>query len=109
MSEKITSEPLSRRKVFSLLGLGAALSLAVPTLLVVSDAEAQTEGMERREERREHRRGRREERREHRRGRREERREYREERREHRREYRTERRERRHHKPAAAPATPPAQ
>ena len=37
------SEQLSRRGVFSLLGLGAALGLAVPTtMLMESDAEAQT-------------------------------------------------------------------
>jgi Ni/Co efflux regulator RcnB len=64
MSEKIKSEAISRRRAFSLLGLGAALSLAVPTLLTVSDAEAETVGMERRHERREHRRERRHERRE---------------------------------------------
>lgn len=64
MSEKIKSEAISRRRAFSLLGLGAALSLAVPTLLTASDAEAETVGMERRHERREHRRERRHERRE---------------------------------------------
>ena len=53
MSEKITSEIISRRRAFSLLGLAAALGLAVPaTMLTVSDAEAQTRGMQRREERR---------------------------------------------------------
>ena len=42
MSEKIQSEVISRRKALSLLWLAAALSLAVPpTVLVVSDAEAQ--------------------------------------------------------------------
>ncbi len=92
MSEQIKSQVISRRRAISLLGLGAALSFAVPTVLTASDAEAQTEGMERREERRKHRRERREERREHRRERREERRKHRAERREHR------------HKPAAAPA-----
>ena len=41
MSEKITSEVISRRGALSLLGL-AALSLAVPSaVLTVSDAEAQ--------------------------------------------------------------------
>lgn len=54
MTEKIEIELLSRRRVFSLLGLTAALSLAVPvTLSALSDAEAQTAGMERREDRRE--------------------------------------------------------
>jgi hypothetical protein len=53
MSEKITSEMISRRRAFSLLGLAAALGFAVPTtVLTVSDAEAQTRGMERREGRR---------------------------------------------------------
>ncbi len=81
MSEKIKSEVISRRRAFSLLGLGVALSLAAPALLTVSDAEAQTAGMERREERRKGRQTRREERR----------------------KKRTERREKRR-KPAAAPA-----
>ncbi len=81
MSEKIESEMISRRKAFSLLGLAAALGLAVPpTVLMVSDADAETAGMERRHERREHRRERRHERREHREERRHERREHREER-----------------------------
>jgi len=54
MSEKIESEMISRRKAFSLLGLAAALGLAVPpTVLMVSDADAETAGMERRHERRE--------------------------------------------------------
>jgi hypothetical protein len=86
MSEKIGSEMISRRRLFSLLGLAAALGVAVPaTVLMVSAAEAQTIGMERRHERREERRGRRHERREWRRGRRHERREERHERREERR------------------------
>ena len=84
------SEMISRRKAFSLLGLVAAFSLAAaPTVLTVSDAEAQQPvppvtpsatppagektGRERRHERRKHRRERREERREHRRERRHER------------------------------------
>ncbi|MFY9735614.1 MAG: hypothetical protein WAL02_10860 [Rhodoplanes sp.] len=53
MSEKIASEVISRRRAFSLLGLAAALGFALPTtVLTVSDAEAQTAGKERREERR---------------------------------------------------------
>jgi hypothetical protein len=54
MSEKINLEMASRRRAFSLLGLGlAALSLAaLPTVLTVSDAEAQTYGMTRRHARR---------------------------------------------------------
>jgi len=76
MSEKIKSEVVSRRRALSLLGLAAALGLAVPsTMATVSDAEAEETGMERRHERREHRRERRHERREHRRERREERKE----------------------------------
>jgi hypothetical protein len=52
MNEKIILEMMSRRRAFPLLGL-AALSLAVlPTVLTVSDAEAQTYGMKRRQERR---------------------------------------------------------
>jgi hypothetical protein len=86
MSEEIGSEMISRRRLFSLLGLAAALGVAVPpSFLMVSDAEAQTVGMERRHERREGRRARRYERREERRERRHERREYRHERREERR------------------------
>ena len=81
LSEQIKSEAISRRKAFCLLGLGAAFSLAVPAVLTASDAEAQTAGMERREE---HRKGR-------------------HKRREERRKGRPERREKRH-KPAAAPA-----
>ena len=53
MGKKITSEMISRRGAFSLLGLGAALGFAVPTtVLTMSNAEAQTVGMERREGRR---------------------------------------------------------
>jgi hypothetical protein len=53
MSEKIKLEMMSRRRVFSLLGLAAALGFAAPTtVLTVSDAEAQTAGMERRQDRR---------------------------------------------------------
>ena len=63
MSEKIASEVISRRRAFSLLGLAAALGVALPTtVLTVSDAEAQTAGSERREERRTGRKERREER-----------------------------------------------
>jgi Ni/Co efflux regulator RcnB len=80
------SEMISRRKAFSLLGLMAAFSLAAaPTVLTMSDAEAQygappatppageKTGGERRHERRKHRGERREERHEHRRKRRHER------------------------------------
>ena len=64
-TEKIEHELLSRRSAFSLFGQAAAFSLAVPvTLSALSDAEAQTAGMERREDRREGRQDRREGRRE---------------------------------------------
>jgi len=54
MTEKIELELVSRRRAFSLLWLTAALSFAVPaTVLTVSDAEAQTPGMERRDDRQE--------------------------------------------------------
>ena len=53
MSERMKLEALSRRKAFSLLGLAAAVSLAVPAaMLTATDADAQTQGMERRDERR---------------------------------------------------------
>jgi hypothetical protein len=57
MNEIIKSDVISRRKALSLLGLAAMFGLAASsTVLTVSDAEAQTVGMERREERREGRR-----------------------------------------------------
>jgi hypothetical protein len=75
MSAIIKSEMISRRKALSLVGLAAAFGLAAaPTVLTVSDAEAQTAGMERREERGAGRHERREERRTGRTERREERR-----------------------------------
>jgi hypothetical protein len=53
MSAIIRSEMISRRKALSLMGLAAAFGLAAaPAVLAVSDAEAQTVGMERREARR---------------------------------------------------------
>jgi hypothetical protein len=53
MNAIIKSEMISRRKALSLMGLAAAFGLAAaPTVLTVSDAEAQTVGMERRQERR---------------------------------------------------------
>src|SRR6266436_1469891 len=53
MSAIIKSEMISRRKALSLMGLAAAFGLAAaPTVLTVSDAEAQTAGMERRQGRR---------------------------------------------------------
>jgi hypothetical protein len=86
MSAIIKSEMISRRKALSLMGLAAALGLAAaPAVLTVSDAEAQTNGMLRRQERREGRHARREERRAGRHERREDRRTGRYERREDRR------------------------
>ena len=73
------SELLSRRKALSLL---AALGVAAPvTTLAIPDAEAQTPGMERREDRREDRLERREDRRDDRLDRREDRQDRREDRR----------------------------
>ena len=64
MSAIMKSEAISRRQALSLLGFAAAFGLAAaPTVLAVSDAEAQTVGMERRQQRREGRHQRREERR----------------------------------------------
>ena len=40
MIEKIKSEVISRRRVFSLLGLAIGSSLAVPATLMTADAEA---------------------------------------------------------------------
>jgi hypothetical protein len=59
MSETIKSEKISRRRTLELVG---AFAFAMPTL-IVSHAEAQTPGMERREDRREGRTDRREDRR----------------------------------------------
>ena len=42
MSAIIKSEMISRRKALSLMGLAAAFGLAAPTVLTVSEAEAQT-------------------------------------------------------------------
>jgi hypothetical protein len=51
MSEKISSEAVSRRR--ALCALAAAVGFAVPaTVLTMSEAEAQTIGMQRRHERR---------------------------------------------------------
>jgi hypothetical protein len=90
MSAIIKSETISRRKALSLMGLAAAFGLAAaPTVLTVSDAEAQTAaaptaaapaataptaGMERRQQRRAGRHERRQERRTARHERRQERR-----------------------------------
>jgi hypothetical protein len=75
MSEAVKSETISRRKALSLFGKGAVLGVAAfSAALTVSDAEAQTVGMERRQERRTGRHERREARRTGRHERREERR-----------------------------------
>jgi F0F1-type ATP synthase membrane subunit c/vacuolar-type H+-ATPase subunit K len=75
MNETIKSDAISRRKALSLFGKGAALGVAaISAALTVSEAEAQTVGMERRHERRTGRHERREARRIGRHERREERR-----------------------------------
>ena len=76
MSEKIKSEAVSRRGA---LELAVALAFAMPAL-TISGADAQTPGMERREDRREGRSDRREDRRDRRDDRREDRSERREDR-----------------------------
>jgi Ni/Co efflux regulator RcnB len=95
MSEKITSEVISRRSALSFLRLAALSLVAAPAVLAVSDAEAQQTGTEQRQERRTERTEQRQERRTERTGRRKERREGRGERRKKRRTGRTERREER--------------
>lgn len=53
MSEIVKSEVISRRKALSFMGLAAAFGLvAASTATTISDAEAQTAGMERRQGRR---------------------------------------------------------
>jgi hypothetical protein len=74
MSEIIKSEVISRRKALSLMGLAAAFGFAAAPVLMASDAEAATVGMERRQGRRTGRHERREGRRTGRAERREERR-----------------------------------
>ena len=75
MSEIIKSEAISRRMALSVFGKAAACAVAASTTaLMVSDAEAQTAGMERRQDRRSNRHERRDERRTGRTERREERR-----------------------------------
>ena len=75
MSEVTISQVVSRRRALSLVGWAAALGLAAPAaVLMASEAEAQTSGMERRNERRTGRHVRRQDRRSGRTDRREERR-----------------------------------
>jgi hypothetical protein len=57
------SETLSRRNTLALLGLGGLLGLAGSSLVTASEAEAQTVGMDRRQDRRTDRRDRRDNRR----------------------------------------------
>ena len=52
MSAKIKSEMISRRRALSLLGLPVALGVAAPIVLTSSDAEAETAGMQNRQQRR---------------------------------------------------------
>jgi hypothetical protein len=73
MNEIAKPEAMSRRKALALVGLGAVLGLAASSVSV-SDAEAQTVGMERRQDRRTGRQERRQDRRTGRVERREERR-----------------------------------
>jgi hypothetical protein len=75
MSNDSTMQCFSRRKVFSLVGIAATVCLAIPaTMLTAADAEAQTTGMDRRQDRRVGRRERRDDRRQARHNRRDERR-----------------------------------
>ena len=63
MSDVIKSEAISRRKALALLGLATVFGFTASSVVSVSEAEAQTVGMERRQSRRggrqEHRQGRR--------------------------------------------------
>ena len=52
MNEIIKSDAICRRKALLLLGLGTILGVAVPSVVTVSEAEAATVGMERRQGRR---------------------------------------------------------
>ena len=86
MREKIEAATISRRRAFGILGLGAVFGMAMPAaVLTASDAEAQTYGMDRRQDRRANRRDRRDDRRTGRQDRREDRRTNRQDRRDDRR------------------------
>jgi len=64
MSEKAEAQMISRRTAFWILGTGAALGMGMPVaVLTASDAEAQTSGTERRQDRRQDRTERRQDRR----------------------------------------------
>lgn len=74
MRENIESAMISRRRILRILGL-SALGIGLPAaLLSPSEAKAQTQGMERRQDRRDNRRDRRTDRRDNRRDRRDDRR-----------------------------------
>lgn len=86
MREKIEAATISRRRAFWILGLGAAFGMGVPAaVLTAPDAEAQTVGMDRRQDRRDNRRDRRADRRTGRQDRRDDRRTNRQDRRDDRR------------------------
>jgi hypothetical protein len=86
MREKLEATTISRRRAFWILGLGAAVGMAMPAAtLTASDAEAQTVGMDRRQDRRGNRRDRRDDRRTSRQDRRDDRRTGRQDRRDDRR------------------------
>jgi hypothetical protein len=71
MIKEIELEIISRRRAFWLLGVGAAVGILMPAaVLTASDAEAQTLGMNRRQDRRVNRRDRRDDRRDNRQDRR---------------------------------------
>lgn len=74
MSKQAESQMITRRRLFSLCGIAAAVVVAPTAMLSVSEAEAETVGSERRQNRREDRRDRRHDRRENRHNRREDRR-----------------------------------
>ena len=64
MIDKKIELEVSRRRAFSILGLAVAAGFAVPaTVLTVTDADAQTQGMERRDDRQDNRTDRRDDRR----------------------------------------------
>ena len=52
MTDKIGLEAVSRRRAFSLVGLSIAVGLATPFIFATSNAEAETVGMDRRQDRR---------------------------------------------------------
>jgi membrane protein involved in colicin uptake len=96
MTDKTDAHIISRRSVIRILGIGAAIGVAMPAVVLTgSEADAQTAGMVRRQSRRANRRDRREDRRDNRQARREDRRENRQDRREDRQDRRENRQENR--------------